>query len=81
MTSLFIRIKRLNWTSNNLFIFKFLALLLNLPIENAFILWAIPFNVHTPTPPHGWIFLKGDPTVVSEGLSLSASFDLCDFSG
>jgi hypothetical protein len=39
---------------------------------------AIPFNVHTP--PYGWVFLKGDSKVVSEGLILSASFDLCDIS-
>jgi hypothetical protein len=33
----------------------------------------------SPPSPHGRIFLKGDPKVVSEGLSLSASFLRCDF--
>jgi hypothetical protein len=33
-----------------------------------------------PTPTYGWIFLKGDPKVVSERFNLSAPFDLCDFS-
>ena len=34
----------------------------------------------TPPPPPLWIFLKGDSKVISKGLSLSASFDLCNIS-
>jgi hypothetical protein len=42
--------------------------------QDTLAIWAIPFNVHPPSPPpYGWIFLKGDYKVVSEGLSLSAS--------
>jgi hypothetical protein len=39
---------------------------------------AIPFNVHTP--PTDEFFWRVTQKVVSDGLSLSASFDLCDFS-
>ena len=49
--------------------------------EQAFVGRNGPFHLmSTHPPPYGRIFLKGDPKVVSEGSSLLASFDLCDFS-